>query len=376
MAWQRISFVDVPARTSDDAPSGHSGAPPAGDACLRFIPLMKIASLAKAACLPRPPGARCKRCKPLRSWALGVDLTAGLWCCTGASVAKFRVNLSSRASPKSAVEGKSPSTLVSRKASHRQTGTEDQDKERASSRGALRQRELGSRGRALEQIRSVDVPPVSRALARGAGQNKCASWESWEDHLVQDLRDQEHEEESALQADAYSSTHDDFLVDQISAKMNAVVEERERRKRAEMMKAVQWRESRFGMSVYINHIFGIGPALAGLESSRLVHPYSPFAKAIAIMSSVFLLYTALVTPVILCFHWNAAACWVNPFLRFDIILDSFFLLEIVYNCCLGAYINGVYVDELKPVVLQVRNSSVKISKKNGESGTNSHSQVS
>ena len=181
--------------------------------------------------------------------------------------------------------------------------------------------------------------------------------------MVQDLRDQEHKEESDLQADADGSTHYDHRFDQISAKMNAVVEERERRKRAETMEAVQWHESRFGMSVYINHIFGIGPALAGLESSRLVHPYSPFAKAIAIISTVFLLYTALVTPVVLCFHWNAAACWVNPFLRFDIILDSFFLLEIAYNCCLGAYINGAYVDEFKPVVLQVRKSSLKTSMK-------------
>lgn len=224
--------------------------------------------------------------------------------------------------------------------------TEEQDQASASDR-ATRQRGSNMQGLSLEETR-----PIQLELGPEAVDGSEAGWarhETWEDRLVQDMREQQAGSVSNLHVN-HEPTDGSRRFHIISAKINAVVQNRERQKRAE--DAVHWRDSRLGVSAAINRVFGIGPASGNLESSRLIHPYSPFAKAIAIASSVFLLYTALVTPVVLCFHWNAAACWINPFLRFDIALDSFFLLEIIYNCFTGAYIDGHYVDEVKPVVLQ------------------------
>ena len=69
-----------------------------------------------------------------------------------------------------------------------------------------------------------------------------------------------------------------------------------------------------------------------------------------VLQSCFLLYTALVTPVILCFYSNTPPCWKNPFLDFDMVLDSFFLFEILVTFFVGVYSDGRYIDRWPLVV--------------------------
>jgi len=202
--------------------------------------------------------------------------------------------------------------------------------------------EIGHQAGSVEETVSTSIPAAAHLRNTSASTRN----QTWEDQLAKDMRKHERSAKN-LFADL-ESTHGTDNVDFVAVKLDAVIKHRE--KKAAEKDAVHWRESKLGISDYVNRVFGIGPPLGPLESSRLIHPYSPFAQSIAVASSVFLLYTALVTPVVLCFHWNAEACWINPFLRFDIALDSFFLIEIIYTCFAGAYIDGVYVDDMKAVV--------------------------
>ena len=98
-------------------------------------------------------------------------------------------------------------------------------------------------------------------------------------------------------------------------------------------------------------IFGIGGnAGPHHHGSKLIHPDSMFAILVQIISMLLLLYTALYTPVTVGFYWNVPPCYRSPTLEFDVLLDSFFLFEIIFNFFVGTYESGAYIDEHVVVV--------------------------
>jgi hypothetical protein len=66
-----------------------------------------------------------------------------------------------------------------------------------------------------------------------------------------------------------------------------------------------------GMLLYI---FGIGPenTETGAPGSRLIYPLSKFGLAWIVLTSLFLMYTGIVTPPLIAFHWTDDECAVIP----------------------------------------------------------------
>ena len=93
-------------------------------------------------------------------------------------------------------------------------------------------------------------------------------------------------------------------------------------------------------------VFGIGNNAMGgglTQSSRLIHPASPFMMAVLIISAVFQVYSAMVSSFMVGFLWEADLCVLQPpTLYFDLLVDSFFLIEILLNFGTGVHIMGRY----------------------------------
>ena len=83
--------------------------------------------------------------------------------------------------------------------------------------------------------------------------------------------------------------------------------------------------------------------------SRMIHPQSPFASFIGLVSTALLLYTAIITPVLVGFFTYAPLCTRLPTQTFDMALDLYFLLEIPYTFFVGVNLHGVYCDEYRVV---------------------------
>jgi len=101
-------------------------------------------------------------------------------------------------------------------------------------------------------------------------------------------------------------------------------------------------------------VCGIGAedVLTGKPSSRLIYPLSNFAIAWVATTAFFLLYTATVTPLVISFFWLDPECTFVPTLYFDVILDVFFLLDIVVSFNLGFFdLAGDYVDDRRKVAV-------------------------
>jgi hypothetical protein len=94
-------------------------------------------------------------------------------------------------------------------------------------------------------------------------------------------------------------------------------------------------------------VFGIGPKGLGMPSSRLIYPYSKFAVTWLGCTCVFLLYTAIVTPAVISLHWLDDECSTVPTFYFDILLDTFFLVDIVLSFFVGVVYQGNYMDDWK-----------------------------
>jgi hypothetical protein len=62
-------------------------------------------------------------------------------------------------------------------------------------------------------------------------------------------------------------------------------------------------------------IFGIGKGRNSMEPSRIVHPFSPAAQTLTLVSTVFLGYVAVVTPVMVAYNWSKDDCWRSPTLE-------------------------------------------------------------
>ena len=58
------------------------------------------------------------------------------------------------------------------------------------------------------------------------------------------------------------------------------------------------------------------------------------------LTAIFLLYTAVVVPPVIAFHWLDSACDEVPTLYFDCILDTFFILDIIKSFVTGIHAPG------------------------------------
>jgi len=97
-------------------------------------------------------------------------------------------------------------------------------------------------------------------------------------------------------------------------------------------------------------IFGVGKTFGGLPGSRLIHPSSPFASGLLIVSATLLLYSALASSFLVGFLWEAEICeFPPPTLLFDMFVDIFFLVEIFLQFFIGVYRNGEYCDRMSVV---------------------------
>ena len=94
-------------------------------------------------------------------------------------------------------------------------------------------------------------------------------------------------------------------------------------------------------------VFGIGEENGRLPKSRLIHPHSPFHLLWTALTAVFLMYTATVVPAVIAFHWMDGECEEVPTLYFDCVLDTFFLLDILYAFCVGVTYQGHYYDDVR-----------------------------
>ena len=111
-----------------------------------------------------------------------------------------------------------------------------------------------------------------------------------------------------------------------------------------------------GMLLYI---FGIGPenTETGAPGSRLIYPLSKFGLAWIVLTSLFLMYTGIVTPPLIAFHWTDDECAVIPTLYFDVGLDCFFLADIILTFFTGTFVAGEYIDDFqRGAILYLRGS--------------------
>ena len=94
-------------------------------------------------------------------------------------------------------------------------------------------------------------------------------------------------------------------------------------------------------------IFGIGleHAASGQPQSRLIYPMSWFGVVWISWTAIFLIYTALVTPPMISFHWLDPDCTMLVTMPFDCLVDCFFLIDIIVNFNTGLFHMGEYIDD-------------------------------
>ena len=102
----------------------------------------------------------------------------------------------------------------------------------------------------------------------------------------------------------------------------------------------RWEEPEEQTRSRMKRVFGIGPKDFASPSSRLIYPLSQFAVTWMGITCVCLLYTAIVTPAVISFHWLDEPCDVVPTLPIDCVLDVYFLLDIAVNFCSGVIVRG------------------------------------
>ena len=88
----------------------------------------------------------------------------------------------------------------------------------------------------------------------------------------------------------------------------------------------------------------------GASGSNVIHPLSRFGLGWTGVTALFLIYTALVTPPTIAFHWLDEACAEVPTLFVDVVIDCFFIIDIFVNFNLGIIVHGEYVDDRREVI--------------------------
>ena len=99
--------------------------------------------------------------------------------------------------------------------------------------------------------------------------------------------------------------------------------------------------------------FGIGPGDPDndLPRSRLIYPFSRFGGMWIIITSVFLVYTGIVTAPLVAFYWTDDTCSISPTLFLDVFIDSFFLVDIFITFKVGIFVGGEYIDKSSVILI-------------------------
>ena len=92
----------------------------------------------------------------------------------------------------------------------------------------------------------------------------------------------------------------------------------------------------------------------GRQRSALLHPDYPLMQMFTAVSTILLVYVAIVVQVEVGFFWHESLCAPRnmALMKFDVFLDCFFLLEIVLKFFTGVWIEGHYHDEMLVVAKQ------------------------
>jgi len=84
---------------------------------------------------------------------------------------------------------------------------------------------------------------------------------------------------------------------------------------------------------------------AGLQSkSKLLNPDFPFIRGVRILTTLLLLYVAVVVQIQVGFFWHSAECDRTYTEYFDMFIDGYFILEIMINFYTGVWFEGIYHD--------------------------------
>ena len=102
-----------------------------------------------------------------------------------------------------------------------------------------------------------------------------------------------------------------------------------------------------GSRSLMKKVFGIGPEdkESGQPKSALILPLSNFGVNWIFLTSLFLGYTAIVTPWMVSFYWLEQECDPLPTLPIDIVLDCFFIIDIFVHFNTAIMVNGELVDK-------------------------------
>ena len=97
----------------------------------------------------------------------------------------------------------------------------------------------------------------------------------------------------------------------------------------------------------------------GLQSkSRLLNPDFPLIRTWRLLSTILLLYVAIVVQVQVGFFWYKPLCEPMPTEAVDIFIDCFFLLELVLNFLTGVWHDGIYHDRFAYVAWRYLHTSL------------------
>jgi hypothetical protein len=86
----------------------------------------------------------------------------------------------------------------------------------------------------------------------------------------------------------------------------------------------------------------------GLQSkSKLFNPDFPFIRCQRIISTLLLLYVAIVVQLQVGFYWHAPICEPMSTEMIDVFIDCFFIFEIILNFYTGIWYDGIYHDHVR-----------------------------
>ena len=100
-------------------------------------------------------------------------------------------------------------------------------------------------------------------------------------------------------------------------------------------------------------VFGINRSSPLRDRSHLIHPDSVFHTACVYISVGMCLYLAIVVQVEVAFLWDVDLCGEGlPTETWDIIVDLWFILEILLTFVTGVYADGCYYDDMRTVAVK------------------------
>ena len=97
-------------------------------------------------------------------------------------------------------------------------------------------------------------------------------------------------------------------------------------------------------------VFGINRSSPLRDRSHLIHPDSVFHTVCVYISVVMCLYLAIVVQVEVAFLWDVGLCGQGlPTESWDIVVDMWFIFEILLTFVTGVHADGCYYDDMRTV---------------------------